>query len=50
MFVRKFKEAIMKILNIFIDKSGDFGVNDKASNLYVVSFVYLSSLDNIEPF
>ena len=50
MFVRKFKEAIMKILNIFIDESGDFGVNDKASDLYVVSFVYLSSLDNIEPF
>ena len=40
----------MKILNIFIDESGDFGVNDNASDLYVVSFVYLSSLDNIEPF
>ena len=40
----------MKELNIFIDESGDFGVNDKASDLYVVSFVYLSSLDNIEPF
>ena len=50
MFVRKFKEAIMEILNIFIDESGDFGVNDKASDLYVVSFVYLSSLDNTEPF
>lgn len=40
----------MKELNIFIDESGDFGVNDNASDLYVVSFVYLSSLDNIEPF
>lgn len=40
----------MKTLNIFIDESGDFGVNNNASDLYVVSFVYLSSLDNIEPF
>ena len=40
----------MKTLNIFIDESGDFGVNDNASDLYVVSFVYLGSLDNIEPF
>ncbi len=40
----------MKTLNIFIDESGDFGVNNNASDLYVVSFVYLSSLNNIEPF
>ena len=40
----------MKELNIFIDESGDFGVNNNASDLYVVSFVYLSSLNNIEPF
>ena len=40
----------MKILNIFIDKSGDFGINDNASDLYVASFIYHSSLDNIEPF
>mgnify|MGYP005783619379 CR=1 FL=1 len=48
--VRRLKGVTMKELNIFIDESGDFGVNDKASDLYVVSFVYLSSLDNIEPF
>ena len=40
----------MKKLNIFIDESGDFGINDNASDLYVVSFVFLSSLNNIEPF
>ena len=40
----------MKTLNIFIDESGDFGINNNASDLYVVSFVYLSSLNNIEPF
>ena len=40
----------MKTLNIFIDESGDFGINNNASNLYVVSFVYPSSLNNIEPF
>ena len=40
----------MKTLNIFIYESGDFGVNNNASDLYVVSFVYLSSLNNIEPF
>lgn len=40
----------MKTLNIFIDESGDFGVNNNASDPYVVSFVYLSSLNNIEPF
>ena len=39
----------MKKLNIFIDESGDFGINDNASDLYV-SFVFLSSLNNIEPF
>ncbi len=40
----------MKELNIFIDESGDFGVNDNASDLYVVSIVFHSSLNNIEPF
>lgn len=40
----------MKELNIFIDESGDFGVNDNASDLYVVSIVFHSSLDNIAPF
>lgn len=40
----------MKELNIFIDEYGDFGVNDNASDLYVVSIVFHSSLNNIEPF
>ncbi len=40
----------MKKLNIFIDESGDFGINDNASDLYVVSFVFLSSFNNMEPF
>lgn len=40
----------MKELNVFIDEPGDFGVNDNASDLYVVSIVFRSSLNNIEPF
>ena len=37
----------MKRLNIFIDETGDFGFNEKSSNLYGISFVFHDSSDNI---
>ncbi len=37
-----------KRLNIFIDESGDFGLEDGSSKLYCVSFTVHDSSDNIE--
>lgn len=38
---------IMKKLNIFIDETGDFGINTNSSKLYGISFVFHNQDDDI---
>ena len=39
----------MNELSIFVDESGDFGINDKTSQYYIISMVFHEQDKNIQP-
>ena len=40
LYISEFVFLLMKILNIYVDETGEFGFNDKSSKLYGISFYF----------
>ena len=46
-YISERKILLMKILNIYIDETGEFGFNDKSSKLYGISFTFYEQDNDI---